>query len=150
MKPKIKTRIANLIAKLAGSDEYDPRVEPITPLEFYLDQYIKDPIPRLTITSDMFNRDATIPIELTPALYESILRTGMIRLSLLDLSAVTTEYVLPCTIGPIREGRLKNVSASYLILTDPNDPDAGYVSFGFTIFAESNGRWSFIGTYTEL
>lgn len=34
----IRTRIVNLLAKLAGSEEYDPRIKPITPMELYLSQ----------------------------------------------------------------------------------------------------------------
>lgn len=36
MEPEIKTRITNLIAKLAGSPDYDPRVKAKFPIEFYL------------------------------------------------------------------------------------------------------------------
>lgn len=36
MKPTIKNRLANIIAKLAGSADYEPAIEPKTPLEFYL------------------------------------------------------------------------------------------------------------------
>ena len=38
MKPKIVTRLANIFAKLAGSADYDPTVEPKTPLEYYANQ----------------------------------------------------------------------------------------------------------------
>lgn len=40
MKPKIKTRITNLIAKLAGSPDYEPGVQPKEPIEFYLEDAI--------------------------------------------------------------------------------------------------------------
>lgn len=36
MKPRIKNRLANIIAKLAGSPDYEAGIEPKTPLEFYL------------------------------------------------------------------------------------------------------------------
>lgn len=38
MKPKIVTRLANIAAKLAGSDDYDPSIKPVTALEYYLDK----------------------------------------------------------------------------------------------------------------
>lgn len=38
MTPKIVTRLANIAAKLAGSDKYDPTIEPVTAFEFYLDK----------------------------------------------------------------------------------------------------------------
>lgn len=40
MKPKIKTRITNLIAKLAGSPDYEPGIQPKEPIEFYLSDAI--------------------------------------------------------------------------------------------------------------
>lgn len=40
MKPKIKTRITNLIAKLAGSSDYEPGIQPKEPIEFYLSDAI--------------------------------------------------------------------------------------------------------------
>lgn len=40
MKPKIKTRITNLIAKLAGSSDYEPGIQPKEPIEFYLSEAI--------------------------------------------------------------------------------------------------------------
>lgn len=40
MNPRIKTRIANLLAKLAGSDDYDSNVKPKEPIEFYLEEGI--------------------------------------------------------------------------------------------------------------
>ena len=40
MKPKIKTRITNLIAKLAGSSDYEPDIQPKEPIEFYLSDAI--------------------------------------------------------------------------------------------------------------
>lgn len=47
MKPKILTRLANIVAKLAGSPDYDPSVKPITPLEFYADRLPVVPVPSL-------------------------------------------------------------------------------------------------------
>lgn len=38
MVPKIVTRLANIAAKMAGSDKYDPTVEPVTAFEYYLDK----------------------------------------------------------------------------------------------------------------
>jgi len=38
MTPKIVTRLANIAAKLAGSDKYDPTIEPVTAFEYYLDK----------------------------------------------------------------------------------------------------------------
>lgn len=38
MTPKIVTRLANIAAKLAGSDKYDPTIEPKTAFEYYLDK----------------------------------------------------------------------------------------------------------------
>lgn len=38
MTPKIVTRLANIAAKLAGSDKYDPTIEPVTALEYYLNK----------------------------------------------------------------------------------------------------------------
>lgn len=38
MTPKIVTRLANIAAKLAGSDKYDPTIEPATAFEYYLDK----------------------------------------------------------------------------------------------------------------
>lgn len=36
--PRIKTRMANILAKLSGSEDYDPKVKPLTPAEYYADQ----------------------------------------------------------------------------------------------------------------
>lgn len=38
MTPKIVTRLANIAAKLAGSDKYDPTIEPKTAFEYYLNK----------------------------------------------------------------------------------------------------------------
>lgn len=38
MTPKIVTRLANIAAKLAGSDKYDPTIEPVTAFEYYLNK----------------------------------------------------------------------------------------------------------------
>lgn len=38
MVPKIVTRLANIAAKMAGSDKYDSTVEPVTAFEYYLDK----------------------------------------------------------------------------------------------------------------
>lgn len=40
MKTAIRTRITNLIAKLAGSDDYEPNVKPKFPIEVYLEQAV--------------------------------------------------------------------------------------------------------------
>lgn len=40
MKPTIKDRLANIIAKLAGSPDYESGIEPKTPLEFYLNEAV--------------------------------------------------------------------------------------------------------------
>lgn len=40
MKPTIKNRLANIIAKLAGSPDYESGIEPKTPIEFYLNEAV--------------------------------------------------------------------------------------------------------------
>ena len=40
MKPTIKNRLANIIAKLAGSPDYESGIEPKTPIEFYLSEAV--------------------------------------------------------------------------------------------------------------
>lgn len=43
--PRIKTRMANILAKLAGSKDYDPNVRPLTPAEYYADKIPVIPSP---------------------------------------------------------------------------------------------------------
>ena len=40
MLPTIKTRLTNIIAKLAGSPDYEAHIKPKFPIEFYLDQAV--------------------------------------------------------------------------------------------------------------
>lgn len=40
MLPTIKTRLTNIIAKLAGSPDYEANIKPKFPIEFYLDQAV--------------------------------------------------------------------------------------------------------------
>lgn len=40
MLPTIKTRLTNIIAKLAGSPDYEPHIKPKFPIEFYLDKAV--------------------------------------------------------------------------------------------------------------
>ena len=96
MKPKIKTRLANLVAKLAGSDDYDPNIKPITPLEYYIEQYASAPVPVINMPDNSFLTGTTVTIENADLLASRIVAHQQVIVSYAANASSSQLYCFNC------------------------------------------------------
>lgn len=150
MKPKIKTRLTNLMARLAGSDNYDPKVKPITPLEFYFEQYIMSSLPTISIPI-AFLQDAEDPelhtLNISDAAFERYISTGLIKYRFDNYDAPNKARTSTCQL--IKDTKTALI-VNYIELLKPDSPDAEFVAYHFSIIKHQNGVYHIIGVFNEV
>lgn len=150
MKPKIKTRLANLMARLAGSNDYDPNVKPITPLEFYFEQFITSPLPTISIPiSFMQPSTGYHDFDIPNTAFERYFHTGLIKYRFDHYDGPTEIRTSPCHIlfGPHNE---RTLFVTYIELLNPIAPVDGFVTYYFEIIENQDGTYKIDGVFNEV
>lgn len=104
MEPEIKTRITNLIAKLAGSPDYDPRIKPKFPIEFYLGMAVDKILQIEGIDLDDYEKKPTVNVisDANPVIEpadNNIYKCGACETLTLDNIPETGSYLIIFTSG---------------------------------------------------
>lgn len=106
MEPKIKTRLTNLIARLAGSPDYDPRIKPKFPIEFYLEKYIKQPVAVFNIPLVDFTPGPARVLDIDKATFEKAYSMGYAQINIARAS--DRPYYIPMLFKRER-GKLQGI-----------------------------------------